>query len=34
MDLQSLRVKIDGIDEQLVKLLNERTRIALDIGNV
>ena len=34
MDLQSLRAKIDGIDGQLVKLLNERTRIALDIGNV
>ncbi len=34
MDLKSLRARIDGLDEQLVKLLNERTRIALDIGNV
>ncbi len=34
MDLKTFRAKIDGIDEQLVKLLNERTRIASEIGHV
>ena len=32
MSLEELRTKIDGIDLQLVKLLNERARIVVEIG--
>ena len=31
-DLSALRTQIDDIDEQLVKLLNERARLALQVG--
>lgn len=34
MTLQTLRKRIDRLDMKLVRLLNERTRIALDIGRV
>jgi len=34
MDLRSLRENIDAIDAQLVELLNERTRAALEIGKL
>lgn len=34
MDLNELRARIDAIDGNLVELLNQRTRIALDIGHV
>lgn len=34
MSLDELRKKIDHIDEELVRLLNARTRVALDIGKV
>lgn len=34
MSLESLRKKIDTVDEKLVKLLNERTRYALEIGKL
>ncbi|MHC4264559.1 MAG: prephenate dehydratase [Planctomycetota bacterium] len=34
MSLEELRKKIDDIDQQLVKLLNERARIVVDIGNL
>lgn len=34
MNLDELRKKIDALDEQLVRLLNERTRLALDIGKL
>jgi chorismate mutase/prephenate dehydratase len=34
MDLQDLRAQIDAIDGQLVELLNQRTRIALNIGHI
>jgi len=34
MNLAQLRRKIDRLDAELVRLLNERTRIALEIGRV
>ena len=34
MSLESVRKKIDSVDEKLVKLLNERTRYALEIGKL
>lgn len=34
MSLETLRRKIDGVDAKLVKLLNERTRHALEIGKL
>jgi len=34
MNLDDLRGRIDGIDGELVRLLNDRTRIALDIGKI
>lgn len=34
MNLDTLRGKIDAIDSKLVRLLNERTRHALEIGNL
>lgn len=34
MNLDDLRRRIDGIDEELVRLLNDRTRVALDIGSI
>jgi len=34
MDLNELRTQIDSLDADLVKLLNERTRIALEIGKL
>ncbi|MCH6256166.1 prephenate dehydratase [Puniceicoccaceae bacterium K14] len=34
MDLSSLRQKIDSIDEQVLKLLNERVRNAAEIGRI
>ncbi|MBP7829326.1 MAG: prephenate dehydratase [Kiritimatiellae bacterium] len=34
MSLDDLRGKIDGLDADLVRLLNERTRLALEIGRV
>jgi chorismate mutase len=33
-DLEVWRMKIDEIDLQLVKLLNDRARYAMEIGNV
>ena len=32
--LQQLRSKIDEIDTKLVRLLNERTKLVLEIGKV
>lgn len=32
MDLEALRNKIDVIDKEIIALLNERTRVVLDIG--
>ncbi|NCC52974.1 MAG: hypothetical protein EOM20_17425, partial [Spartobacteria bacterium] len=32
MSLQDLRKKIDSLDEDLVRLLNERTEAVLEIG--
>ncbi len=32
--IQELRKKIDGIDEKLLDLLNERARIVIEIGNI
>ena len=32
MSLEKLRKQIDGLDEELIKLLNERIKIALEIG--
>jgi chorismate mutase/prephenate dehydratase len=32
MSLEELRKRIDDIDRQLVKLLNERARVVIDIG--
>jgi len=32
--LQTLRSKIDGIDAQLVRLLNDRTQLVLDVGRI
>ncbi|MEA3368199.1 MAG: chorismate mutase, partial [Planctomycetota bacterium] len=34
MDLESLRERIDAIDRQLVDLLNERARCAVEVGKV
>ena len=34
MSLQDLRRRIDELDRQLVKLLNERSRCALEIGKL
>jgi len=34
MSLETVRKKIDNVDEKLVKLLNERTRYALEIGKL
>jgi len=34
MDLESLRRKIDEIDEEIVRLLNERVEVALKIGKL
>lgn len=34
MNLDELRLRIDALDKELVRLLNERTRIALDIGRI
>ncbi len=34
MNLDELRKQIDELDEKLVRLLNERTQIALDIGSL
>jgi len=34
MDLESLRNKIDTIDTKIVDLLNQRARVAADIGNL
>ncbi|MBI4484022.1 MAG: chorismate mutase [Acidobacteria bacterium] len=34
MSLEDWRMKIDQIDEQLVKLLNERSRCAIEIGKI
>jgi chorismate mutase/prephenate dehydratase len=34
MSLEELRKKIDEIDQQLVKLFNERARIVVEIGNL
>ncbi len=34
MSLEAVRKKIDNVDEKLVKLLNERTRHALEIGKL
>lgn len=34
MTLDDLRARIDGIDEQLVRLLNERATCALEIGEI
>ena len=33
-ELEVWRNKIDAIDEQLVRLLNERTTAAMEIGNI
>ncbi len=34
MDISDLRKKIDGIDKQLVELINDRANCALEIGNM
>lgn len=34
MDIDFWREKIDGIDERLVELLNERSRCAVEIGKI
>jgi chorismate mutase-like protein len=34
MDIDGWRIKIDTINEQLVKLINERTTCALEIGKL
>jgi chorismate mutase len=34
MDIAEWRRKIDEVDEQLVRLLNERTKAALEIGKL
>lgn len=34
MNLEDLRKKIDGIDEKLVELLNERAQVVIEIGKV
>ncbi|MFO0571272.1 MAG: chorismate mutase [Polyangiaceae bacterium] len=33
-DLQALRERIDGIDRQLLALLAERVRLAIEVGRV
>ena len=33
-DLPALRVRIDELDEKIVKLLNERARVVIDVGRV
>ena len=33
-DLESLRRKIDGLDEQLVRLLNDRAKVVVEIGKL
>src|SRR4030066_2243049 len=34
MSLEELRIKIDELDHQLVKLLNERARVVVEIGKL
>lgn len=34
MSLDKIRIKIDKLDDQLVKLLNERAILALEIGKI
>ena len=34
MDIEFWRDKIDGIDERLIELLNERSRCAVEIGKI
>lgn len=34
MTLKSLRLKIDEIDDKLLKLLNERASCAVDVGRI
>jgi len=34
LDLQAIRVRIDAIDEQLIRLLNERGDLVLEVGEV
>ncbi len=34
MSLEELRIKIDEIDQQLVKLINERARVVVEIGKL
>lgn len=34
MQLDELRLKIDTLDEQLLQLLNERAKVALQIGEL
>ena len=34
MNLDDLRSRIDALDQDLVRLLNERTRMALEIGRI
>ena len=33
-ELQELRIKIDAVDEQIVRLLNDRARVVVEIGRV
>ena len=34
MDIDDWRIEIDKIDEQLVELLNQRSRCAIEIGRI
>ncbi|MBI1978079.1 MAG: prephenate dehydratase [Candidatus Omnitrophica bacterium] len=34
MSLEDLRKKIDGLDEKIIELINERTKVALEIGKL
>ncbi len=34
LDLQGIRIKIDAIDEQLIRLLNERANLVLEVAEV
>jgi chorismate mutase-like protein len=34
MDLEQCRDKIDGLNEKLVELLNERARCAIEVGRI
>ena len=34
MSLNDLRIKIDELDKKLIKLLNDRTQVALEIGKI